>query len=705
MSKLGIYLFRASIVVLLLALPMSLKHPAARGAEPLVEAQRWVERLTSKNVVERWQALEALGERPVKYPQLVPPLLQALADPDAEVRWRSEFVLGRMGPEIEPTLRQGLDLREPEIRRGAAFALAGLGAKDVMVVSALQGALKEKDALTRCWATRALGQSAEDRYTASDLGRALSDPEADVRRSAVVALTQIGPRAAAAVPALVKLLDDNDRSLRWRAALALGQIGPAAKAAAPALVAALKDGDEDVRLRAAQALARIGPDGVTALTVGLKDPDAGLRRRAAELLAQFGDSGEGAPASKPTAAADPMAAERARWFNEAKFGLLVHWGLYAVPARAKVGQLADWVMDNEKIPAPEYEKFAAAFTAERFNADRWVDLARDTGMRYLVLKAKHHDGFCLWDSPSEPYNSARFGAAKRDIVKELSEACEKGNVKFCAGYSLLDWHNPDFKANHPKYVEQAHAQIKELLTKYRVWGMWFDGEWTHSKGQWHGDELVSMIRRVRPQAVVNDRLGRETCGRMEGVDFYTKEQVIPPEQPDSWPGAWETCQTFGYSWGYSESPDPLKSGEKVLLQLVEVASKGGNFLLNIGPRPDGKIPDPVLERMKVIGAWMKTNGESIYGTQRSPFDGPLPAGRVTAKGNRLYVFLEQWPKDGILLKGLTNQVKRAWLLDGGAELAVTARDTFPLVTVPLRLPDPAVSVVAIELDGPPVVKK
>jgi alpha-L-fucosidase len=201
---------------------------------------------------------------------------------------------------------------------------------------------------------------------------------------------------------------------------------------------------------------------------------------------------------------------------------------------------------------------------------------------------------------------------------------------------------------------------------------------------------------------VNDRLGRETRGSISGVDFYTKEQEIPPAalKLQGRPVAWETSQTFGYSWGYCESPDPLKSGERVIEQLVDVVSKGGNFLLNVGARPDGSIPEAFVERMKVIGDWLKKNGDAIYDTERSPFPGPIPAGRVTSKGTRLYVFLEQLPKDGIIaLPGLKTKVREAWMIDGKVELKVRAAG----IEAPGELLPGPFTVVAIECEGPPEV--
>jgi alpha-L-fucosidase len=324
-------------------------------------------------------------------------------------------------------------------------------------------------------------------------------------------------------------------------------------------------------------------------------------------------------------------------------------------------------------------------------------------MRYAVLTSKHHDGFCLWDSPSEPYNAVRWAAARRDIVRELSLACKQEGIRFCTYYSLLDWHHPDFTADYPRYVEHAHRQIEELLTRYEISGLWFDGDWTNSFDQWRSGEILAMIRRHRPLCTVNDRLGRGARGIIEGVDYYSKEQEIPGEalRRANRPAAWETCQTFGYSWGYCQDPDPLKSGERIIEQLVDVVSKGGNFLLNVGPRPDGTIPEAFVERMKVIGQWMARNGESIYGTSRSPFGGPLPAGRVAAKGNRLYVFLQELPPGGrIELPGLRHMIQRALLLDGGEPLAVLTDGPVPAVAAPAKLRPGPITVVVIELEAP-----
>jgi alpha-L-fucosidase len=319
------------------------------------------------------------------------------------------------------------------------------------------------------------------------------------------------------------------------------------------------------------------------------------------------------------------------------------------------------------------------------------------------MTAKHHDGFCLWNTKLTAFNSTRSGP-KRDLLAEVAAACEKENVKFGAYYSMLDWYQPTYEKNVSRYVEFMHGQVKELLAGYPLWGLWFDGEWGRSRAEWRSDELVAMIRQARPLALLNDRLGRDSRATISGVDFYT-------QQPDATaaalklqgrPLAWESSLSFGESWAYTESPDPLKSGERIIVEIVDAVSKGGNFLLKVGTRPDGSFPEAFEARMKVIGAWLRKNGDAIYDTERSPFNGPVPAGRVTAKGNRLYVFLEELPKDGIIaLPGLKTAVREAWVLDSKRELKV--RDSG--VQAPGDLVPGPVTVVAIELEGPPDVAR
>jgi len=290
------------------------------------------------------------------------------------------------------------------------------------------------------------------------------------------------------------------------------------------------------------------------------------------------------------------------------------------------------------------------------------------------------------------------------VVGDLAAACEKEGVKFCAYYSLLDRHHPDYREDFPKYVDFVHGQVKELLSNYPIWGMWFDGESGHTIDEWRGADLITLVRRTKPAAFINDRLGRDTAGTITQIDFYTREPDLGAAalRLQGRPTAWEFGQTFGDSGAYSESPDPLKSAERLILDMVEAASKGGNFLLQVGPKADGSIPEAIQERLKIIGAWLEKNGDSIYDTERSPFNGPLPAGRVTAKGNRLFVFLEEYPKDGIItLPGLKTKVREAWVLDSKLELRM--RETG--ISAPNLTEGSPVTVVGIELEGPPEIAR
>jgi alpha-L-fucosidase len=695
-------------------------------------------RSNTEEVQGKREEIKSAGEAPVDSSGEVLALLKSMDEPDPEVRWRAEFALGRVGPRGLKGIAEALKHENPRIRFAAAFVLGAHGAKAKPAIPTLLEALSDKEDGVRVWSAKSLSEiDLDDPRVTAALIKALRDPFPDVRRVALAVVIRLGPKGTGAATALVDLLQDADAGIRAMACLALRQLGTDGKVAIPALVARLSDPDADVRDRAAQALRKTGPEGVGPLSRALRDRDPKVRRAAADVLGSYGAEAKDASAdltdlSKDAdpavlqAAADALkkiqndagdaqairgtpylegpevVARRVAGFKWAKFGLFIPWGLYSVPARAKPGQAADWILENEKLPAREYERYAGKFSADKFKADEWSKLANEAGARYVVLTAKHHDGFCLWNTRLTDYNVMRMAAARRDLVGELAAACEKDGVKFCAYYSLLDWHHPDYREDFAKYVDYAHGQVKELLANYPLWGVWFDGEWDHLKDEWRGDDLLVMVRRSRPNAFVNDRLGRETRNQIRGVDFYTQEQELSAAalRLEGKPVAWETRVALGGSPSYTESPDPFKSAERILREMVDAVSKGGNFLLSVGPRADGTIPEPVQARLKVIGEWMKKNGEAIYDTERSPFNGPLPAGRVTCKATRLYVFLEELPRNGIItLPGLKTKVREAWVVDGKRELKV--RDTG--IQAPGDLVDGPFTVVGIELEGPPEV--
>ncbi len=418
---------------------------------------------------------------------------------------------------------------------------------------------------------------------------------------------------------------------------------------------------------------------------------------------------------------------RMAWWREARFGLFIHWGLYAIPA----GQWGDethhgeWIMNTAHIPVEEYEKLVDEFNPVEFDADEWARTAKNAGMKYIVITSKHHDGFCLFDSQYTDYDvmSTPFG---RDIMKELSEACRRHGLRMCWYHSIMDWHHPDYLprrgwetrstegADFDTYVGYLHGQVTELLTNYGPIGiMWFDGEWEGTWNHDYGQPLYDLCLELQPDVIVNNRVDKGRGG-MAGItedaryagDYGTPEQEIPAT---GLPGVdWETCMTMNRHWGYNRLDLGYKSSEQLIRMLVDIASKGGNYLLNVGPTPEGLFPPESVERLKEIGAWMDVNGESIYGTSANPFSS-LPWGRCTIKESRrktkMYLHVFDWPEDGQLqVEGIGNRAVRAYLLaDPGEKVVVKRSGTDLHLALPADPPDEACSVVVLEVRGKPVV--
>ena len=420
---------------------------------------------------------------------------------------------------------------------------------------------------------------------------------------------------------------------------------------------------------------------------------------------------------------------RMEWWREARFGMFIHWGLYAVPAGEWKGQTnhAEWIRESAKIPLEEYDKFVTRFNPVKFNADDWVKMASEAGMKYIVITSKHHDGFGLFDSKQTDFDvmSTPF---KRDILKELSKACEKQGMTFCLYHSIMDWHNPDYLprrswetnrstagADFNHYRSYLKAQLKELLTHYGKLGvLWFDGEWENTWTSEYGKDLYNYVRNLQPNIIINNRVtvGRSGMAGMTGEsefagDFGTPEQEIPAT---GIPGAdWESCMTMNDHWGYNKNDKNFKTSEQILRMLADIASKGGNYLLNIGPTAEGVFPQESIDRLKEIGTWMKANGEAIYGTQASPFKN-LPWGRCTQKkmtgSTRLYLHVFDWPADQkLLVPGLGNKLIRAYLLSDAnqEELPVTMESGGIVLRIPEKAPDAVNSVIVVDIEGDPAV--
>ena len=359
--------------------------------------------------------------------------------------------------------------------------------------------------------------------------------------------------------------------------------------------------------------------------------------------------------------------KRMAWWRDAGFGMFIHWGVYSVPAGVYKGKeikgLGEWIMEDAKIPIPEYEQFAREFNPTKFDAKEWVRTAKDAGVKYIVITSKHHDGFCLWDSKVTNYDIMDFSPYKKDILKELSAACKDAGIKMCFYHSIMDWHQPDAKAakyphqstEHPNWANYREnylkPQLKELITNYDPAVLWFDGEWIDEWTEPQGKELYAYLKSLKPSLIINNRIGKGRKG-MNGMnayedaagDFGTPEQEILAGTSDF---DWESCMTMNDTWGFKTNDHNWKSSETLVHNLIDVAAKGGNYLLNIGPKSDGTIPPETLTRLADIGKWLKVNGEAIYATnaRKEYKEGENIRFTVTKDGKTTYAIITSLPSD------------------------------------------------------------
>lgn len=402
---------------------------------------------------------------------------------------------------------------------------------------------------------------------------------------------------------------------------------------------------------------------------------------------------------------DPLHGARTEWFREARFGMFVHWGLYSVPAGVWQGRdvpgYGEWIMNRAQIPVADYEPLAKQFNPVRFAADAWAKAAKEAGMRYLVVTTKHHEGFCLFASEATTYDIVDATPYGRDVLKELARACAEQGIRLGFYYSIMDWHHPEQNRDFAVYHAYLKEQVRELLTNYGPIGiMWFDGEWIKQWDRTKGQELEDLCRSLQPGIVINNRVGKRT---REDGDYETPEQTIPAGKVQG--RLWETCMTMNGTWGYKTKDEQWKSTTDCLRKLVDIASKGGNFLLNVGPTPEGEIPAASLVRLREMGDWLKVNGEAVYGTEASPYLQHPFAGRCTTKGTTLYVHLfDLKPNEPVVLSGLQGEAQSARLLanDGKADVQLASSANGPVLTL-TAVPDPRVTVVAVTFAEPPSV--
>ena len=430
---------------------------------------------------------------------------------------------------------------------------------------------------------------------------------------------------------------------------------------------------------------------------------------------------------------------RMQWWREARLGMFIHWGLYAIPGGIWNGQelkgIGEWIMDRANIPVADYEKLAKRFNPVKFDAAQWARTAKQAGIKYVVITSKHHDGFCLFQSKATDYNVAKATPYGKDLLRPLAEACRREGIRFCVYYSIMDWHHPaqgrgSEKRYNPtkiqpgrkgEYVAFMKLQLKELIQQCDVEVLWFDGEWPDWWTEADGRDLYAYLRGLKPKVIINNRIGKGRKG-MEGLnkgdqdyvgDFGTPEQQIPAK---GLPGLdWESCMTMNDTWGFKRNDHHWKSAETLVRNLIDIASKGGNYLLNVGPTPEGEIPGPSVERLRAMGQWLAANGESIYGTQANPLES-TPWGRCTRKSlqggcaclarNRLYLHVFDWPKDGrLVVPYLANQPLGARLLAGGRSLECEKQGYHIVIRLPAEMPDKIATVVALDIQGEPQVVK
>lgn len=390
--------------------------------------------------------------------------------------------------------------------------------------------------------------------------------------------------------------------------------------------------------------------------------------------------------------------KRMQWFRDARFGMFIHWGLYAIPARG------EWVRSIEEMAEKDYLPYFEEFDPVDYDPAKWVRAAKRAGMKYVILTAKHHDGFCLFDSAYTPFKSTNTKLG-RDIVRDFLNAARSEGLKAGLYYSLLDWHHPDYphfgdekhpmrnnpaygneNRNFDRYLDYMHAQVRELCENYgKLDILWFDFSYGEMRGEtWRATELVNMVRTLQPGVIIDNRL--EVSGEGFGSlaecnptpyhgDFVTPEKMIPPKGLRDKEGrdlCWEACVTMNHNWGYCASDHDFKSGEMLIKKLVECVSKGGNLLLNVGPDARGNIPEESVAALEIMGKWMDKNSRSIYGCGRSEIEKP-DYGRLTAGGNRVYFHVYEQSLGPLPLMGIErNEIRSIRYLATGAEIPISA---------------------------------
>ncbi len=397
-----------------------------------------------------------------------------------------------------------------------------------------------------------------------------------------------------------------------------------------------------------------------------------------------------------------------QWFHDARFGMFIHWGVYSAL------EDGEWVMNNRGMTVAEYEKLPPQFNPAQFDAAEWVALAKSAGAKYVTITSKHHDGFAMFATKQSNWNIVDRTPWGRDPLKMLADECHKQGLKLFFYYSQLDWHNPDYYplgrtghtagrppgGNWSKYLDYMDAQLSELLTGYgEIGGVWFDGWWDNPAADWRLQQTYALIHRLQPTALIGSNHHRSPNPR---EDFQMFEKDLPGQKTaefnaESQVGKLplETCDTINNAWGYNVKDQHYKSTDQLIQYLVRAAGRDANFLLNVGPLPNGRIQPEFVERLKGVGAWLAKNGESIYGTRGGPV-APRSWGVTTQRGNRIYVHILDWQDEALVLPKLARPIRSARLLASGDAVKVIEADYGTVLRLPESASDPVDNIVVIE---------
>jgi alpha-L-fucosidase len=405
---------------------------------------------------------------------------------------------------------------------------------------------------------------------------------------------------------------------------------------------------------------------------------------------------------------DEVLSPQQEWFRRARFGMFIHWGVYSTL------EDGEWVMNNREMTVAEYEKLPAQFNPTQFKAAEWVALAKAAGARYITITSKHHDGFAMFHTKQSDWDIVDRTPWGKDPLKLLADECHRQGIKLFFYYSQLDWHNADYfplgrtgrttgrpeGGNWYKYLDYMDAQLSELLTNYgEIGGVWFDGMWDKPDADWRLEKTYGLIHHLQPTALVGSNHHRKP---FPGEDFQMFEKDLPGSKTEEFNKnseigrlPRETCDTINDAWGYNVHDQHFKSPERLIRYLVRAAGLDANFLLNVGPMPNGTIQPEFAERLRAIGAWLAKNGESIYGTRGGPIT-PRSWGVTTQKGDKIYVHILDWQDPALVLPKLERRVVSAHLLGTGDRVGVDAVDYGTILRLPAAANDPVDNIVVLD---------